>query len=420
MGEVIAVYGQGKMGLPLAQVLAKYFKVYGVDINKSLIDALSRGEDVLPEEPGVGELIKKNSESGSYVATTDFSLASKNATIHIILVPTLIKENKVDLSIAKSVAREISKRLKKGDIVITECTMPPGSTKLLLPILEESGLKLGDFSIAHAPERTYSGHAIRDIEGEYPKILGTSDARSLDRLKKVYETINSKGVITMPGVKEAELVKVFEGCYRDLNIALANELSYVCEREGVDAASVFSAANTQKYCKIHNPGYVGGHCIPYYPWFVIDEKTKLMKTGRGINEAVIERLISKCDGGLKDVGIIPKDAKIVVLGLTFRGGVREFEHSAAFPFVKRAKEEFEEVLAYDPLCSKEDYARFGVEKIELPCEADCAIVLADHDEFLGTGVLKSCPTIKVLIDGRGICDLNELRKRGIICGGLGK
>jgi len=173
----IAVYGQGKMGLPLAQVMAKYYKTIGFDINKGLVEALRGGVNPIGGEPGLGELIKSNK---NYEATCDIDYAASEADVHIILVPTLIKDNKPDLSIVRDVAGKIAKNLKKGDIVITESTMPPGSTESLIPILEESGLKLGEFGLAHCPERTMAGTALRDIEGQYPKIIGTSDEKTLD------------------------------------------------------------------------------------------------------------------------------------------------------------------------------------------------------------------------------------------------
>jgi len=346
----IAVYGQGKMGLPLAQVMAQYYKVIGVDVNKDLVENLNKGINPIRDEPGLNELLVQNLKAKNYEATTDFSYAAKNSNVHVILVPTLIKDNKPDLSIVKDVAKKISYNLKKNDIVITECTMPPGSTEKLIPILEESKLKyINDFGLAHCPERTMTGTAIRDITGQYPKIIGASDERTLKIVKEIYEKINKKGTIVMSSIVAAEMVKVFEGCYRDVNIALANELSYVCEKYNVDSTEIFSAANSQPYCHIHNPGYVGGHCIPYYPWFVIDENTELMRTARKINENVIDVLIMKVIEGLNECKKPIKNSNILILGLTFRGNVYEFEHTPAKPFIEKLKKLKPKIYAYDPI-----------------------------------------------------------------------
>jgi len=418
----IAVYGQGKMGLPLAQVIARYYKTVGVDINRELVENLNKGICPMKEEPGLAELLSKNVKTGRYRATTDFSQAAKTANLHIIIVPTLIRENRPDLSIVKSVIGKIASDLKKGDIIVTESTMPPGGTEGLIPLIETSGLKYPeDFGLAHCPERTMSGTAIRDITGEYQKVIGTGDERTQKILKAVYGRINKKGLIIMPSIRAAELVKVFEGCYRDVNIALANELAYVCEREGVESAGVFKAANSQPYCHIHKPGYAGGHCIPYYPWFVIDDSTKLMLTARGVNEGTIDRLLLKVQKGLAEAGVKLHGAAVLVLGLTFRGDVYEFEHSAATPLIEKLKAKGARVYAYDPLCKEEDYHRFGVTMKGGFAGVDCVVITTDHKQFskLDLDQMAGEMRSKVIVDGRGVIDAKQAKKRGFIYKGLG-
>ena len=405
MAEIkIAVYGQGKMGLPLASVLARYYKVIGYDVNEDLVDNLNKGINPIKDEPMLDELLTENLESKKYEATTDYLYTSKNANIHIILVPTLIIENKPDLSIVKDVANKISMGLKKGDIVITECTMPPGSTESLISILEKSRLKYGDFGLAHCPERTMTGTAIRDITGQYPKIIGANDKETLNILKEIYSKINKRGVIAMSSIKASELVKVFEGCYRDVNIALANELSYVCEKYGVGSEEIFKAANSQPYCNIHKPGYVGGHCIPYYPLFVMDENTELMRTARKINENVIDTLIMNVIHGLNEAGKTIKDSNILILGLTFRGDVYEFAHTPAKPFIEKIGKYKPKLYAYDPLCKPEDYKKFGVNFKDNFKDIDCVVILTDHKEFYKIKWDKASKEMRnnVIMDMRGI------------------
>jgi len=410
----IAIYGQGKMGLPLAQVIAQYHKVIGVDVNPELVKKLNKGTNPIIDEPGLRELLVSNLKSKNYLATTKFSRASKNSNIHIILVPTLIRENRPDLSVVRTVAKKISKGLKKGDIVITECTMPPGSTESLIPILEESKLKYKrDFGLAHCPERTMTGTAIRDITGQYPKIIGASDNRTLKILKDVYSKINERGAVIMPSIVASELVKVFEGCYRDVNIALANELAYVCEKYGVDSEEIFSAANTQPYCKIHKPGYVGGHCIPYYPWFVIDEKTKLMKIARAINEGVIDRLVMKVISSLNEANKSLKDSNILILGLTFRGDVYGFEHTPAKPFIEKLRSLKTNIYAYDPMCTKNDYKEFGVQFKDDFKDIDCVVILTDHKKFYEINWEKAAKEMRnnLIVDMRGVVRTEKMKKR---------
>jgi len=413
-GIKIAVYGQGKMGLPLAQVMAQYYKVSGVDINKNLTENLNKGINPINDEQMLTELLEKNLKSKNYGATNDFEYAAQNSNIHIILVPTLIKENKPDLSVVRDVAKKIKEGLKRGDIIITECTMPPGSTEMLIPVLEESGLKyIADFGLAHCPERTMTGTAIRDITGQYPKIIGASDERTLNIIKKIYEKINIKGTIVMSSIVAAEMVKVFEGCYRDVNIALANELSYVCEKYKVNSEEIFNAANSQPYCHIHKPGYVGGHCIPYYPWFVIDENTELMRTARKVNENVIDRLIMKVIEGLNECNLAIKNSNILILGLTFRGNVYEFAHTPAKPFIEKLKKFNPKIYAYDPLCKPDDYEKFGVKfkDIDNFRDIDCVVILADHKEFYKIDWSKAGREMrnKVIVDIRGIVDESKAK-----------
>jgi len=417
----IAVYGLGKMGLPLAAVFADHgAKVIGVDINEKVVEMINRGENHVKEEPGLDELVRRNVEAGRLKATTDGVWAAKQADVMIILVPTLTDERgNLKLDPVYDVAEKISKGLEIGDIVITEATMPLGTTESLIPILEKSGLKLGEFGLAHAPERTMTGTAIRDITGQYPKILGASDEKTLEAVIGIYETINKKGVIPMSSIKAAEAVKVFEGVYRDVNIALANELAMWCEEHGLDALEVFQAANTQPYCHLHMPGAgVGGHCIPVYPWFVINlakrTNPRLIKTAREINDSMPHHVVELTVKALNGAGRPLKGSNILVLGLTFRGGVREFMKAAAKPIIEELEEWGAKVYAYDPLCTPEDAERFGAEWKEDFKEIDAIIITADHREFrkLDLEKLGGEMRTKIIVDGRNTIKPNEAQKHG--------
>ncbi len=419
----IAVYGMGKMGLPLAAVFADHgANVIGVDINERVVEAINRGENHIKEEPGLDDLVRRNVEAGRLRATTDGVWAAKQADVMVILVPTLTDERgNLKLGPVYDVAEKISHGLEKGDIVITEATMPPGTTESLIPILEKSGLTLGEFGLAHAPERTMTGTAIRDITGQYPKIVGASDEKTLEAVIGIYETINRKGVIPMSSIKAAEAVKVFEGVYRDVNIGLANELAMWCEEHGLDALEVFKAANTQPYCHIHMPGAgVGGHCIPVYPWFVINlaKKTnpRLTKTAREINDSMPHHVVELTVKALNSAGKPLKGSNILVLGLTFRGGVREFMKAAAKPVIEELKEWGANVYAYDPLCTREDAERFGAEWKEDFTGVDAIVITADHREFKELNLKKLAGEVhtRIIVDGRNVIDPEKAEKAGFI------
>ncbi|PIY91113.1 nucleotide sugar dehydrogenase, partial [Candidatus Micrarchaeota archaeon CG_4_10_14_0_8_um_filter_60_7] len=313
------------------------------------------------------------------------------------------------LSIVREVAKTAGKGLHQGAIVVTECTMPPGETEALVPILEkESGLKLGKgFGLAHCPERTSSGTALRDITGQYPKVIGASDAATAKRLKVVYDKIDAKGCILVSSIKAAECVKVFEGVYRDVNIALANELARVCERLGVDAAEVFTTANTQPYSHIHKPGCgVGGHCIPYYPYFIMGPDTPLIRTARETNDEMprltAQRVLS---AGAKSV---------LVLGLTFRGGVKEFRKSPALEIIPELKKAGCRVFGRDPLCSDAEVRDFGAEPMLGFKAVDAVIVAANHKEFKAIDWRAAFKEARgrLVFDGVGVLDRKEVEKAG--------
>lgn len=422
----IAIYGLGKMGLPLAVVFADQgARVIGVDVKEEVVEAVNRGESPVKDEPGLDEMLKRNVQAGRLKATTDGVKAIREADVAIILVPTLADEYSLKLNPVYETARTISKGLNAGDIVITESTMPPGTTESLIPILEESGLELGEFGLAHAPERTKTGTAIQDITKNYPKIVGASDEKTLEAVIGLYETINERGCIPMSSIKAAEAVKVFEGVYRDVNIALANELALWCEEQGLNAIEIFKAANTQPYCHLHMPGAgVGGHCIPIYPWFVINlakkRYPKLIRLAREINDSMPKHVVKLLIKGLNEVGVSMKNSKVLVLGLTFRGGVKEFTKSPSLDIIKELKEWGVEVYAYDPLCSKEEVEKFGAKWKKDFKDLDAVIIATDHQEFKKLDLERMAKEMrhKVIIDGRHVLD-KSIKKFGFVYLGVG-
>ncbi|HEX54631.1 MAG: nucleotide sugar dehydrogenase [Candidatus Altiarchaeales archaeon] len=419
----IAVYGLGKMGLPLAAIFADNgANVIGADVNENVVRGINGGINHIREEPGLDELVERNVKRKRLRATTNLKECAKKSDFHIIIVPTLIKDNKPDLSIVNSVSEEISYGLEKGDIVITECTMPPGSTEDLIPILEKSGLKVGrDFGLGHCPERTMTGTAIRDITGRYPKIVGAIDEKTREALEGIYSVINSKGVISVSDIKTAESVKVFEGIYRDVNIALANELTTVCEKLGIDAMETFKTANTQPYCNIHTPGGVGGHCIPFYPYFVMDEDTKLIRTAREINDSIPEKIVNMAEDALKEKGIEIKNSEILVLGITFRGNVKEIIKSPSIEIIHILKLRGANVHVYDPLFEKNEIKSLGFDYSRNFSNIDCLIIATDHEEFKTYNwreIYKEMRN-KILVDARQVVNPEEMRRLGFAYRGLG-
>ncbi len=379
----VAVYGLGKMGLPLAAIFAdKGARVIGADINEEVVMKTNQGINHVRGEPGLDELVEKNVKRGRLKATTDLVKAAKDSDVMIILVPAFLDKNKKpDLGIVKSVSENIAKGIEKGDFVIVETTVPPGTTdRVVRPILEKSGLKAGeDFGMAHCPERTSSGRAIRDILGAYPKVCGGINKKSTDTAEAIYQVINSKGVITVSSSTEAEMVKIAEGLYRDVNIALANELALISERYGADVFEVIKTANTQPFCNIHKPGAgVGGHCIPVYPWFVIDENTKLIKTAREVNDSMPEYVVDKVSKTLSEHGESVKDSNVLIAGLVYRPGVKEVYHTPAREVIKKLRKLGANVYGYDPVLSEDEMkSMLGVESPN-GHKINCAVFIHDY------------------------------------------
>ena len=424
-GDVpVAVYGLGKMGLPLASVYADVTgDVTGVDVDPSVVDAVNEGRSHVSGEPGLDDLVADAVDDGALRATTDGSEAAADASVHVVIVPTLVDDDgQPDLSVVDAVASDVASGLEAGDMVVLESTVPPRTcADRVEPLLvEESGLSPGEFGLAFCPERTSSGRALEDIRGAYPKIVGGVDAESTRVAELIYDEINANETIPVSDAATAEAVKVFEGIYRDVNIALANELAKHAEPMGVNVVEAIEAANTQPFCDLHVPGAgVGGHCIPYYPHFLIQEfdaDSRLMETARAVNESMPPYTADLALSGLAEVGVPADDARVLVLGLTYRPGVDELRATPALPIVERLAGAGVTVDAVDPVTDTyEPFEEVGADVVALEEAAertyDAVVLVTDQEAFgsldvpsLGTG-----DRPLVVVDGRQA--LTELRGR---------
>jgi len=431
----VAVYGLGKMGLPLAAVFAdKGARVIGVDISPQVVAQVNKGKCPVSSEPGLPEMLGASVASGKLRATADAFAAARESDVMVVLVPCLLDDDKSpDLTAVTAVCSAISRGLSEGDLVILETTVPPRTTKdVVLPILKQSGLKEGKFGLAFCPERTSSGRAVRDITDAYVKVIGGIDKESTDTAAAIYSVINKKGVTIVSDTTTAEAVKLFEGIYRDVNIALSNELALVCQEIGVNVAEVFKVANEpvveqtgHPYTNLLQPGAgVGGHCIPVYPYFVtrtVKSDTGLIKLARRINESMPYHVVGLVREGLKQTGRSVKGSNILVLGLAFRGGVKETRNSPAIPIIQRLKDLRANVFLYDPLFSKEEIESFGAKYSDTFDNMDCAVIVTDHKEFrecdwqkIGSGMRS-----KVIVDGRQVVDPARVGKLGFVYKGIG-
>jgi UDP-N-acetyl-D-mannosaminuronic acid dehydrogenase len=412
-GEVpVTVYGLGKMGLPIASVLADVTgNVTGVDIDEGRVAAINRGECPVSGEPGLPALVAETVAVDDLRATTDGGAAATAASVHVVIVPTTVRTNGLpDLSALREVVRTIGSGLGSGDLVLVESTVPPRTcSDVVRPLLEhESGLELGQFGLAFCPERTKSGRALRDICEAYPKVVGGADGESARAARLVYEQVTDNDVLVVADATTAECVKVFEGVYRDVNIALANELARFTDDLAIDVREAIDVANTLPVCDIHDPGVgVGGHCIPYYPYFLLStfgRDAPLIRTARAVNDGMPRFAVRKLRRGLERRGISLTDARILVLGVTYRPGVAETRESPAWPITQSLTDAGATVFATDPVL--DDLSAFPVRETPLSAiptlDLDGVILVTAHEEF-GSIDWDDLDDL-VVVDGRDVLD----------------
>ena len=454
----IAVYGLGHIGAPLASVwLRRGAHVIGVDKSSKVLKNARIGKTHLQLEPGVNEAFTKGIEDNRFKIYEDLVKASLDSYFKMICVPVLAANGSADLTAIKDVATSIGKGLKKFDVVALNPSVPPGTTEeIVLPILEkESGFKAEtDFYMIYNPERIYEGRAIEDIEQRYPAIVSGTGVRSINIGVRIYSIIFKKGVIAMSSIRTAETEKLLEGVYRDVNIALANELAKFCEKVGVDFWEARNAANSQPFCHIHKPGVgVGGACIPIYPQFILHTADRMKidcsitRMSRNINDSMaaycVEQAIELLEEGKEEKNNIKKHGRerlkkrsfvnkgmdeviITLLGLAFRGGVSDTRSSPTYKvideFQKRMK--VKEIRIHDPLVINDPALSGKQNNIILTSNlneaiqgTDLIMLIADHPEYrtLTPADLGGIP----LYDGRGMLDRSKFKHLAFASIGIG-
>lgn len=372
----VCVFGLGYIGLPTASMLATSgFDVLGVDIDPAVVATVNNG-DIHIDEPGLHTVVRAAIQSGKLRA------ADKPAPCdaYILAVPTpLTGDKKPDMRHVRATAREIVPCLRPGALVILESTSPPGTClELLAPILEESGLAAGrDFHLAHCPERVLPGHILREIISN-DRVIGGFDTASAEAARDLYAAFVD-GEIFLTDLTTAELVKLLENTYRDVNIALANETAIFCESLGVRYSEAARLANRHPRVNLHQAGPgVGGHCIPVDPWFLADRfpfQSQLIRRARARNDGMPAH-VAECTAELL-TGI--DQPKVAVLGLAYKGNVGDLRESPALAVVALLREAGITVAAHDPF----------VKNSPVPLQpladcldgADCLLLLSGHEAY---------------------------------------
>jgi len=427
---VVSIYGLGNVGGPLAAAwLRTGVKIIGVDISQKLLSEIKCGTSH-KKEPFISQTFTTALKKGKLTLTSKGINASKKTDIKIIAVPVGIKQNKIDLSALISASTDVAKGLKKKDVVIICPSLPPGTTRnLVLPILEKFSHLQGkrDFYLIYNPERIFEGRALEDIEKNYPAIVSGLDKKSLELGEKLLKMISKKGALKMSSLENAEAEKIFEGVYRDVNIALANELAEFCEKLGVDYWEARKGANSQPYCHLHYPGTgVGGLCIPVYPQFVIKsaskigKRMKIIEFSRKKNDFMPKKCVIDALELLKKNKIKFKDSKISVLGLGFRGEVTDSRLSPTFTVVTEFLKKGFEVAVHDPYIFQDKNlpvkASLSKELKTVVKGASLIFISTDHKMYskLNKKLLSGANKPLLIYDGRNILNKKNFKNSTVL------
>ena len=372
MAKKIVVIGTGYVGLPLAIMLARSgYEVIGVDVEEDVVDSINKGVLHLAEDE-----VRQIFQEARVRRNLHAQKTPCEADVFIISVPTPLDEKKriADLTQVIIGIESIIPYLRRGNLVIIESTVPPLTCrKTIAPLIEKTGLKVGeDIFLCHCPERILPGDVFKEIVYN-DRVIGGLDDRASQMAMEIYASF-VKGNLYLSDDVTAELIKLMENTYRDVNIALANELAAVADGLGVDIMQAIELANKHPRVDILTPGIgTGGHCIPVDPWFIkqVDPvNSRLIHTARLINDEVPHKIAAKIRHALRDI----KNPRIVALGITYKPDTYDVRNSPALKIIELLRADGYQVEAYDPLAEGYQYSSAR----DIAKDADCLVVLVEH------------------------------------------
>ncbi|MEG3586677.1 MAG: nucleotide sugar dehydrogenase [Actinomycetota bacterium] len=415
------VIGLGKIGLPLAvQISRKGEKVIGADINDDVVSLVNQGKAPFPGEKNLDTFLLEVIGKGTLSATTDTTAAVSQSETVIVVVPVIVDENaSPNFSSIDSATLALARGIQPGALVCYETTLPIGTTRNRFAeiIQKESGMKCGEqIFIAYSPERVFSGRIFADLR-KYPKLVGGLDPNSTKEAINFYKRVldfderadldHPNGVWDLGSAEAAEMAKLVETTYRNVNIALANEFALHAESIGIDIAPVIEASNSQPFSHVHQPGIaVGGHCIPVYPKFYLSthHDASIPAASITVNESMPRKAVVALNQVLTD-GL--KGRRVAILGAAYRGNVKETAFSGVFALVEEIENFGGIPLVHDPLYSKKELAEFDFTRFELGDPCDAAIIQADHDLYT-TLSPTDLPGAEIIYDGRRILNDEQI------------
>ncbi|EPY2305700.1 nucleotide sugar dehydrogenase [Clostridium sporogenes] len=410
MKSKICIIGLGYIGLPTSAMFASHgHEVIGVDVNEKVVNALNKGEIII-EEPYLDILVQAAVTSGNLKA----QLNPSEADAFIIAVPTPItKDKKADMTYVKAATESILPYIRKGNLVILESTSPTGTTEeVMKPILEKSGLKIGEeLFLGHSPERVLPGQILMELVNNN-RIIGGINRKSAEEIRNLYSTF-VKGEMYLTTATTAEMCKMMENTYRDVNIALANELAKICENIGINAWEVIQLCNKHPRVNLHQPGPgVGGHCLAVDPWFIVDrvpELAKIIKLSRETNDSMPYYMANKIDKLLSNV---QGKKKVTLLGITYKPNIDDMRESPIVELIELLEEKSYEISIFDPYVKEYKYLE---KDIKIACtNSDLVALAVNHNEFkmLPLKDMKSKMRGNLILDTRNYLDRKLVEDNG--------
>ena len=395
----VSVIGLGYIGLPTAALLAsRGYTVNGTDVNPHVVDTINRG-DIHIVEPDLDAYVKSAVESYKLKA----HLEVQAADVYIICVPTPFhSDSKIptpNINYVLAAAAAISPHIKEGDIVILESTSPVGTTERIRDVLDKKGVNTSAIFLAYCPERVLPGNIMAELV-DNARVIGGINPESTRTVSSFYKSF-VRGELLETKAETAEMCKLTENSFRDVNIAFANELSVICDRNGVDVWDLIKLANHHPRVNVLQPGTgVGGHCIAVDPWFIVSddpENARLIRTAREVNDYKPEWVVKK----IKSKADLLKTKTIACLGLAFKPDIGDLRESPAVKVVDELIKQGYEVYCVEPnIGDHSEYTLLDVN--QAICEADVVALLVNHKEFKAKSILR------------------ELREKGVLdfCGGM--
>ncbi|WP_413570361.1 UDP-N-acetyl-D-mannosamine dehydrogenase [Bdellovibrio sp. HCB117] len=408
--NTVCVVGLGYIGLPTAAILAsRGVDVIGLEVNPHVIETINKG-DIHIVEPGLDVVVRTAVASKKLRATK----TPETADAYLIAVPTPFKGDHVpDISYVESAAKALAPVLKKGDLIVLESTSPVGTTDAMAGWLKEArpdltfaceGEESCDVFLAYCPERVLPGHVLRELI-ENDRVIGGINAQSADKAQKLYKTF-VEGDCIITNARTAEMVKLTENSFRDVNIAFANELSFLCDKFDINVWELIQLANRHPRVKILQPGPgVGGHCISVDPWFLVHqapEQARLIHTARKVNDSKPHFVLEKVHAVAEKF----KNPVVAFFGLAFKANIDDLRESPALDIVEHySAKKVGTVLAVEPYVESlpKKLIDSGVQLTDVEAaiqKADILVLLVDHDQF--KKVDKKKFEGKAVIDTRGI------------------